>query len=382
MYGRKKSDVGPLGWMGCSRRHYINSFFTYGGADRVLRAIGETPEIYYDSSVEYTAYDDAVQQGDDAVQEDDANNRRRLEDANGDDDGNSYEYPSNSNCVKMEGDGYGGYYETEQDDRRLSGSGSGDQNNGYSSTLGCDANGEYIMGIFKGNSCDGNYFTEVIDTIPKYNKQHNRIGCHALYKTNDGYNSIKYTRLVELLSNSWTCDVSLYPNSCPDPYGVKSRFEYAMKQAAEHGSNPMWTLRNSQWRRPLRTASWIMIIAALMVLYATYNIKNAKRIKARGGGWKNGLKCLSEDIKNLPMAFMVWRKSYMMKELGERRADRQEAQAARRGRSSPSTDDKTRSRSKSSRRSKSRSKKSKISKGSEKDAAASGTAVDTLDEHF
>ena len=79
----------------------------------------------------------------------------------------------------------------------------------------------------------------------------------------------------------------------------------------------MWTLRNSQWRRPLRTASWIMIIAALMVLYATYNIKNAKRIKARGGGWKNGLKCLSEDIKNLPMAFMVWRKSYMMKELGE-----------------------------------------------------------------
>ena len=90
-----------------------------------------------------------------------------------------------------------------------------------------------------------------------------------------------------------------------------------MKQAAEHGSNPMWTLRNSQWRRPLRTASWIMIIAALMVLYATYNIKNAKRIKARGGGWKNGLKCLSEDIKNLPMAFMVWRKSYMMKELGE-----------------------------------------------------------------
>ena len=124
-----------------------------------------------------------------------------------------------------------------------------------------------------------------------------------------------------------------------------------------------------------------MIIAALMVLYATYNIKNAKRIKARGGGWKNGLKCLSEDIKNLPMAFMVWRKSYMMKELGERRADRQEAQAARRGRSSPSTDDKTRSRSKSSRRSKSRSKKSKISKGSEKDAAASGTAVDTLDEH-
>ena len=190
LYGRKKSDVGPLGWMGCSRRHYINSFFTYGGADRVLRAIGETPEIYYDSSVEYTAYDDAVQQGDDAVQEDDANNRRRLEDANGDDDGNSYEYPSNSNCVKMEGDGYGGYYETEQDDRRLSGSGSGDQNNGYSSTLGCDANGEYIMGIFKGNSCDGNYFTEVIDTIPKYNKQHNRIGCHALYKTNDGYNSI------------------------------------------------------------------------------------------------------------------------------------------------------------------------------------------------
>ena len=77
--------------MGCSRRHYINSFFTYGGADRVLRAIGETPEIYYDSGVEYTAYDDAVQQGDDAVQEDDANNRRRLEDANGDDDGNSYE---------------------------------------------------------------------------------------------------------------------------------------------------------------------------------------------------------------------------------------------------------------------------------------------------
>ena len=445
LYGRKKYELNPLGWMGCSERHYINSFFTYGGADNLLRAIGKTPEIYYGengeeyetttttstaaAAVDYyyayddddgadeeeAAYDDAVVEDEDEEEteaeeeeaNEDANERRRRlegsqdqeEDQDYDDDDPyvtwSEEYPTNSNCVCMEEDGYGGYswIEEEQDEedgrrRRLSGSQHSGSRDGqcdtdYTSTMGCDANGDYVMALFEGDSCDGNYFTQVIDTMSTYNKQHERIGCHALYKGESDSNSIKHTKVVELLKNSWTCDVTLYPNSCPDPYGVKRSYEYAMKQA-QHGINPVFAMRLSEWRIPLRTASGIMFVITLWVAFVTYVVKNADRIKAQGGGWKVGLRCLCEDFKNLPKTIKTWRKSYM-KALSERRAARQKARAAARqgtnksgGRSWIKS---IRLRSKSDRSKSSSSSKNADASEDKDDGQLHTSTVDTLDEN-
>lgn len=208
LYGRKKGEGWSFGSGGCSRKHYINSYFTYGGADTLLTNLGVEPEIYYGGN-----------------------------DEDGDNDSSS----SNAYCVELED------YANEEEDaeeeeeerklkRRLSGS---QDNGGYSSTLGCSENGDYVISVFESNSCDGNYFLESLDTIDSYNYQH-AIGCQQIMKSDGGDVSVEV--ITQLLSNSWTCDVRMYPRSCPDPFGQKANWEYALRTAAR-GGNAMWAYK-------------------------------------------------------------------------------------------------------------------------------------------
>ena len=70
--------------------------------------------------------------------------------------------------------------EGDQDDDQ-SNSGSQEDYDGYTETLGCGPSGEYIVGAFQSGSCDGNYFAGVVDPFDDYNAQHNALGCHPLY---------------------------------------------------------------------------------------------------------------------------------------------------------------------------------------------------------
>ena len=361
LYGRKKSDYNPFGFIGCSRRHFINSFFTYGGADNMLKSVGKDPALYYDASDYYQNND---------------NNE------NGDDDASSYIEPNNAICVPYYGtlqndqeqqDEYGNYNNERRDrdrerDRNL---GSQDNNNNadYSSSLGCNSDGNYIMGAFKGGSCDGNYFLQSIDKFSSYNRQHKHVGCHSLWHR--GANEVTYERMATLLQQSWTCDIRLYPRSCPDPYGIKGHYEYALRTAA-HGGNPMRAYRNSVWRRPIRTLSWIVFVITLIVLLITYNIKHHTRIMDRGGGWKVGLLCLKEDFSvrwgNAQAASAVyWAKAReaAAKRSADRRLAAQQRRAerveegGRKGRSPRSSGDEKQRRRRKSKSGKSRSTKSK-----------------------
>lgn len=319
LYGERKDEAGRWGDFGrCSKRHYINSYFTYGGADNLLKSIGVEPIVYVDDG------------------SNNANGRkqRKLEDANANaanddatDDGYSYT-SANSMCVEID-------YEEEnqegQDDRQdhrfLSGSHDSGDNQGHSSSLGCSSDGSYILAAFQGGSCDGNYFVEAIDTIQDYNDQHGHIGCHKVWtsKTNsissnsdgnytddDYYMSIEmsnpdYDAIYALLRNSWTCDTRLYPNECPDPHGIKARYEYALRTAA-HGGNAQWALKNEELRAPIRALSWALLVLTFCVLVLTYVVKNRKRIDSRVGlkTSKNKrttylyglLMCMKEDIEN------------------------------------------------------------------------------------
>ena len=48
LYGRKKNSFwGKLGGKTCTSSHFINSFFTYGGSDMLLQAVGKSPEVFY-----------------------------------------------------------------------------------------------------------------------------------------------------------------------------------------------------------------------------------------------------------------------------------------------------------------------------------------------
>ena len=326
----------------------------------MLKSIGKSPTLYYDESDYYQN-----------------NYNNNGQNNNGNDDG-SYNVvePSNAECVPYYGtdvadddDYYNGnddqeaendQAEEEEANRQLS---SNDYQNdvAYSSTLGCSSKGNYVIGVFKGGSCDGNYFQTAIDKFHGYNRQHKWVGCRALW--NQGSNEVTYERTRELLSNSWTCDIRLYPNSCPDPYGVKGHYEYALRTAA-HGGDPMRAYRQSVWRRPIRVMSGILLVVTAIVLLVTYNITNNKRIMARGGGWKVGLQCLKEDFLVQWGVFKVAAQGYWAKarEAAARRSAARRAAAQKRraerslSGSYPRSGRKKLRRKSSSRKSKSRSK--------------------------
>lgn len=265
LYGRKKEDAFLPSFNGCSRRHFINSFFTYGGADNLLKAIGESPVVY-------------------------------TYDGNGDDDGggNNDDYDGssvNSACTEIEYEGSDDYVSGNDDENSNSGSNDNDE---YSGTLGCSADGSYVIAAFQSSSCDGNYFAGIVDEFEEYNKQHNSIGCHKIYHN---HGEVSTESVYMLLNNSWSCDLRLYPNGCPDPYGKKEKFDFAMRTVA-HGGNPHRAYQNMVLKTPLHVTSWTLLVITVILFVITYLVKNESRaIQSKGGRNILGyLRCLGEDM--------------------------------------------------------------------------------------
>jgi hypothetical protein len=249
LYGAKK---GELAMFGCTRGHFINSFFTYGGADNLLKAAGKTPKIYYDNNS-----------------------------GNDDDSGNS----TNAMCLEIDEDDDGQENGQQQDQ-------SGDDSS-LVSTMGCDANGQYIIASFQASTCDGNYFLKEIDSFQSYNQQHSSVGCHRIWGPFHSGNS--YTRLSYLLTNSWSCDLDLYPNGCPDPYGKKERWDFALRTIA-NGGNAQLAYKNMVYKGPLRTLSFAFAVLAVATLAFGYFIKNRERMGSKGGKFLGYFRCIWEDI--------------------------------------------------------------------------------------
>lgn len=236
LYGIPKNHISLLS---CTRSNYINSFFTYGGADKLLEAIGRNPQIFYDG--EYV---------------------------NGYYNSNYGGNVSNADCV-VNGD------------------------TGLSSTLGCAAKGQFAMATFEGDYCHGGDFYDIIDPLRRYNRQMRRVGCHKIWGRGGFGSNDEMARL--LLSNSWSCDLDLYPNGCPDPYGKKARYDYALRAVA-HGQSPKWAVTNMKWKRPLRVLSWLLVGGGIFLVVFGYNVQNRERMAANGGGLRGFFRVVSEDI--------------------------------------------------------------------------------------
>ena len=280
LYGSKRGEsmfAKSIVRGGCSKGHFINSFFTYGGADTLLKAVGVTPEVYFNNN-NYNQRE------------------RRTEDYqyNYDQAADDYNYYEDNNnvCVEIEmedEDNENGDRERRHN-RKLSGS--GDQNDGYSGALGCDPDGGYIIAGFDSGTCDGNFFDQELDSFDEYNDQHNSIGCHRIWSRRDPSNTYG---LMYLFNNSWSCDTDLYPNGCPNPWGEKSRYEYALRVHGE-GGNAQLAYNYLVWKKPARVMSWLFILVGTMVLLYAYAIKNRDRIKAKGGKFAGFARCASEDL--------------------------------------------------------------------------------------
>ena len=246
LYGAKKEDSG---FFGCTRGHFINSFFTYGGADNLLQAVGITPVVYYNN---------------------DGGNGNKQGSSSGN---------SNAVCHEIESDG-----QQQQ---------SGDDNSLVSS-MGCNAVGGYNIASFQASNCDGNYFLKEIDSFDAYNNLHSRVGCHRIW--DKGMKS-DYA-LMYLLNNSWSCDLELYPNGCPDPYGNKERWDYALRTVA-NGGNAQLAYRNMLYKMPLRILSIFFAALAFVTVAFGYYVRNRERVHSKGGKFRGFLRCIGEDIYEL-----------------------------------------------------------------------------------
>lgn len=285
LYGIKK---GSLAVFGCTRYHFINSFFTYGGADNLLKAIGHTPKVYY---------------GDDYG----GNN------GNGDD---AYYEASNAQCVAIDyDDQYNGQQQNQQQNNGQSGSGDG---YGYSSSLGCDAEGNYVMATFASDVCDGNYFLEIEDNFKSYNRQHKNIHCHKIWTRSS---ASSYYNIEYLLNNSWSCDLDLYPNGCPDPYGEKARYDFAVKTVSK-GGNARLAYTQMKFKQPLRFLSFVFGAAAIGIMAFTYIVKNRDRIHSKGGSVRGYLRCLIEDMTVSFKAVLLSLRNSIKKAIKRRRSGR------------------------------------------------------------
>lgn len=297
LYGVKK---GRLSLPTCSRANYINSFFTYGGADTLLRALKRQPSVYYNGE-----YVDGWYNSNYAT----------------------YGNASNSDCVV-------------------------DNDLGMSSTMGCSARGVFALATFEGDYCHGSDFSDIVDPLTAYNRQMGKMGCHKIWGSG-GFRSSDAAS--SLLANSWSCDLDLYPNGCPDPYGKKKRYDYALRAVA-HGQNPSWAVANMQLKRPLRIVSWLLIVLGAFFVVFGYNVRHRHRMAAHGGGLRGFFRVMSEDLH-------LYRK-----ELARKRREAKLAAKEKRKSSARSE----RSKGKKSRKSKKRSSRS--GRRSEREVELSATA--------
>jgi Sec-independent protein translocase protein TatA len=238
LYGVRTNHISALS---CSRSNYINSFFTYGGADSLLHALKKQPSVYYNTEYKDEYYNSYIAST-----------------------GNS----TNSDCVV-------------------------NKNDDLSSTMGCNVKGKFAIAAFEGQYCHGSGFYDIIDPLTSYNRQMSRVGCHKVW--GKGLRSSSHSAVTELLSNSWSCDLDLYPHGCPDPYGQKKRYDYALRAVA-HGQNPSWAVANMKLKRPLRILSWFLLLVGVFFLIFGYNVKNRHRIASKGGGLRGFFRVWSEDV--------------------------------------------------------------------------------------
>lgn len=236
LYGIPKNHVSL---MTCSRGNFINSFFTYGGADTLLEALGKKPSIHYNSAYTNGYYNSNYDNG--------------------------YNI-SNADCVVDDT-----YY--------------------MSSTMGCSANGKFAIAEFEGEYCHGTDFYDIIDPLRKYNRQMGHIGCQRIWAKNFGSADVA----TALLGNSWSCDLNLYPNGCPDPYGKKASYDYALRAVA-YGQSPTWAIANMKLKTPFRILSWLLLLGGMCLMVFGYHIQSRERVATLGGGIKGFFRVVSEDI--------------------------------------------------------------------------------------
>jgi len=243
LYGVKHGAVVPKEGV-CSKKHYINSFFTSYGIESFGDSIG----------FEYGNY--GAETGCEAEEGDDDGNQQNQQNNGGDKD--NY-VPEHNEQI------YAGY---------------------TSSGLACSAEGQFVTATFSGAFCEGRHFQSVTGSFTEMNGALDSLGCvmifnngttfedeyHAAYYNGDDEGQeddgdIEDSMAWTLLTASSACSTTQYPKRCPDPWGAKSRRDSALRNSALAAG------RNIPLVMPIMTG--------LMIFIALFFFKKSNDLKQR-----------------------------------------------------------------------------------------------------
>jgi len=372
LYGIRKNTF-KLPFNSCSKGTYINSFFTYGGADTILDAL--QMEVSQADGNRFTPGDD---------------------DTYG---------TSNSDCVSLNGNNNNNNNNKDEHARQLDEDEEDEENDDAiyqnvnnaavtSTTMGCAAPASskyprFVLAGFDDDYCNGNHFVQALDSFRSYNKAMAKINCVKVWdlgsynrqqrsssssnnnnnddanddavanddgggrqrgrklmelssssssslpkqdereepeetdhdqpeeqeqdkplvvlerhlndnqNSNDNnYNSYRktYASVAEqLLYHSWACDIKLYPEQCPDPYGIKRKYTNVIKAAA-NGQPISFAVMNAKLRKPIILLTYLFFLTGLYLAGFTYFLKNKAYMQNHGGGARGLWATLQRDI--------------------------------------------------------------------------------------
>lgn len=102
-------------------------------------------------------------------------------DGNNNNNNNNYNHP-NAMCYAVEGD----------DDDNHSGDGD-DMTAGKSTTMGCSADGRFVVAQFQGQTCDGSLFESTVQDLPQYNRDMKRnFGCRQIWARRRDWKDVEW----------------------------------------------------------------------------------------------------------------------------------------------------------------------------------------------
>jgi hypothetical protein len=206
LYGVKSGSTAPSD--PCSKKHYMNSFFTTLGVEGFADPLG----------IDYE------------------------------------DYGGTAECIAIEGD----------DDSSL---------NSTSYTTGCSSDGTFVTATFQGLYCSGSYFIASTYNLGSLNEEISELGCYQIHgSSNNGNDDDDNDVAFELLTYSAACSHSQYPNTCPDPHGVKKKRDSRLYKSIKENYRVV--------DPTLSLLSYLFFIGGFVLLFLTYKMASRPQKRA------------------------------------------------------------------------------------------------------
>ena len=216
----------------CHKATYIDTYFTRAGVETIGEPFG--------------FIGDGQDQGDDGQ---------------GDDGNNGY-YTASSYCAndgdEGEGQQNGDDYVYNAEDHTSYGTGCYKKN--------------YVYDSFEGSFCSAHMVKETIDYLDTFNENMGSLSCTQIYDGSNNNDGGGDDSLLDILSSSHSCSVDMYPSDCVDPYGLKKKYDTALRNAASHEQVTAETYGYAA-EKGLKWAAWALFMAGFVLLGSTYYLR-------------------------------------------------------------------------------------------------------------